>query len=1052
VTLPERLGPYVIERELGRGAMGQVWQARHAELGHVVALKVLPPELSDNPMLRARFGREAAAAARLADIPGVVGVHDHGEDGGQAWFAMDLVAGRSLEAALVEGEWGVPQIVDCFVALARSLQAAHERGVLHRDLKPANIMIEIEPDGTPRITDFGLARCTAADPEVTRLTQSGEVLGTPAYMPPEQVKAQGVDARSDVYALGATLYEALSGRPPFDGDTVLAVMAQVLRAEPPPLRTLRHELPKALTDIVAVAMAKDSADRYQSAAELAADLERFRDNRAIAGIVVRRLSPGTKRAGWAAAGVGAAAALFGVIAIAGRSAEEATTQERAEVRAETALAERARDYAAAAAALEARAAQPLRALQDRWHGAPAEPAALEQHVADVRRTTAEVRRDHPASGLPDAWDALAAFYASSEPEPPAALEALADAGGEDPFVQLLAARVRLSLIAESMYLPLWDRWEGEVGESTVSFSATTRAHLEAGSARLRRLAEDPVWARLSHAPYLSAYLTGALALGRNEAGAAAAALADALDDPLFDDEARALLATALYLTGDVGGAAAQYEAVGRRRWRVAHLDAALAAFEQARRASKDMATRAEHLQRARGICDAGLTVWNYSAHFLWVRGAVLVQLGEAAVARGEDPEPLFRAAVTDLSPIVERHPDAFPDAVASRSVAWDRWAQWERSQDRDPIDKHERAFRDAESWAALNPECVRAWEPAARPASMAARVAVASVDLGRDPGPWVTRGVALCDAWAAQWPDHGRAWAERARLRFAAAEWTARQGRLDQAQFAAALADTAVSVEKLPESYFCWYTRQRLLERYSVWLGQAGLQDPANSEASLAAADAMVRYAATDADRGEALTARGGVRANLAQDRVQAGTDPSELFAGAVADLMEAARLLPNELDAGRYLAITFGARAQWLITQGRDGRADYAAAVAAFAELAGRFPNSAGLWRVKGGTGLKFAMSERECGRDGSTPLAEAIRDLQAATRLEPSDATGWFWLGEAHFEEAVLAQGRGDSRLPGAKAALAAYEQALKCNPAMAPQLQRNMAIARKIVAIGR
>jgi serine/threonine-protein kinase len=256
---PQRIGPYELHEELGRGAMGVVFRARHVTLGREVALKRIAGAGATDPKRLARFLREARAAATLAGTPGVVTVHDVGEEAGAVWFAMDLVPGRSLAAHVEAGPIAPRQAATWLAAIARAVGQAHARGILHRDLKPANILIDA--GGAPHVTDFGLARVSPLDAQATRLTRSDEVVGTPAYMPPEQARAEPLEVTADVYALGATAYEMLTGEPPFEGDSVLATLLQVLQAEPDPARLHRAGVPRDLVNVVLRCLEKDPALR-----------------------------------------------------------------------------------------------------------------------------------------------------------------------------------------------------------------------------------------------------------------------------------------------------------------------------------------------------------------------------------------------------------------------------------------------------------------------------------------------------------------------------------------------------------------------------------------------------------------------------------------------------------------------------------------------------------------------------------------------------------------------------------------------------------------------
>ena len=264
-------GRYLLLEEVARGGMGVVYRARHADFERVFALKVMLSGSLADARARARFLREAEAAAAL-DHPAIVRVHDCGEVDGRAYIAMDYAEGRPLGEAVQDMEL-MGQVLPLLVKIARAVHYAHARGVVHRDLKPDNV--RVGPDGEPRILDFGLAKRIGEGP--TDLSISGELVGTPAYMPPEQAEGRGhdIDTRSDVYALGATLYQVLTGSPPFAGGSVTDVLARVLMEEPAPPSSLRPEVPWELDAIVLKALEKEPDRRYQSAAELAEDLERF---------------------------------------------------------------------------------------------------------------------------------------------------------------------------------------------------------------------------------------------------------------------------------------------------------------------------------------------------------------------------------------------------------------------------------------------------------------------------------------------------------------------------------------------------------------------------------------------------------------------------------------------------------------------------------------------------------------------------------------------------------------------------------------------------------
>ena len=273
-----RLGPYEIVKPLGAGGMGEVYEARDTRLDRSVAIKVLPAELARDAGARARFDREARAIAALSH-PNICALHDIGDADGHGFLVMERLEGETLQDRLRRGPLEIEQIVDYGSALADALDAAHARGLIHRDLKPANIFITTR--GVVKILDFGLAKTVDTDAAVTRevdeaLTVAGTTLGTVAYMSPEQLRAEPLDVRTDLFSLGLVLYEMATGQRAFEGSTSVVVAAGILHQQPQPPRALRADLPAQLEQILLKMLEKDLARRSQSAAEIRADLTRVK--------------------------------------------------------------------------------------------------------------------------------------------------------------------------------------------------------------------------------------------------------------------------------------------------------------------------------------------------------------------------------------------------------------------------------------------------------------------------------------------------------------------------------------------------------------------------------------------------------------------------------------------------------------------------------------------------------------------------------------------------------------------------------------------------------
>ncbi len=239
LTAGEKLGTYEILSPIGAGGMGEVYRARDAKLGRKVAIKVLPEEFSQHPQKLARFQREAKLLAAL-NHPGIATLHDLEESEGKPFLVMELVDGETLAERIARGPVPVDEALTISQQVAEALEAAHEKGVIHRDLKPANV--KVKPEGQVKILDFGLAKAFADEvprgrafgvPTLSRdATRAGVILGTAAYMSPEQAKGKTVDKRTDIFSFGIVLFEMLTGQRAFSGEDVSDVLAAIIRSEP----------------------------------------------------------------------------------------------------------------------------------------------------------------------------------------------------------------------------------------------------------------------------------------------------------------------------------------------------------------------------------------------------------------------------------------------------------------------------------------------------------------------------------------------------------------------------------------------------------------------------------------------------------------------------------------------------------------------------------------------------------------------------------------------------------------------------------------------------
>jgi serine/threonine-protein kinase len=274
---PKVIGRYEIVEELGRGAMGSVFKARDPAVGRIVALKTIHSaalEGAQSDEYRARFYREARASGVLAH-PGIVPVFDVGEHEGAPFLVMEFVAGRTLDSVIKKGErYSLDRVCEIGQQIAEALGYAHRQGVIHRDIKPANILMtsrEVYGSERPRITDFGIAKLAASE-----ITTTGQLLGTPSYMPPEQFTGAPIDGRADLFSLGVILYSLATGEQPFPGETMTAVSYKVVHTEAIPPAKLNPGIPARLEAVIMKCLAKSPADRFQTGEELAQELAALR--------------------------------------------------------------------------------------------------------------------------------------------------------------------------------------------------------------------------------------------------------------------------------------------------------------------------------------------------------------------------------------------------------------------------------------------------------------------------------------------------------------------------------------------------------------------------------------------------------------------------------------------------------------------------------------------------------------------------------------------------------------------------------------------------------
>ncbi len=313
-----RLGPYEILSPLGAGGMGEVYRARDTRLGREVAVKILPPGLTDSEQARQRFEREARTISQLSH-PHICALYDVGREGSTEYLVMELLEGQTLADRIAKGSVPLDQALRLGAEIADALEKAHRQGIVHRDLKPGNIMLT---SSGAKVLDFGLARALGPSdavvsatglPTETPLTEAGMVLGTVQYMAPEQLEGKEADARTDIFALGLVLYEMATGRQAFSGATRASLIGSILRDEPDPVSRSAPLAPRALDRVVAICLAKEPEERWQTARDVGLQLEGIRQERSAPGAAVAAPGPRASRLlPWAVAAAAVVLAAWGL--------------------------------------------------------------------------------------------------------------------------------------------------------------------------------------------------------------------------------------------------------------------------------------------------------------------------------------------------------------------------------------------------------------------------------------------------------------------------------------------------------------------------------------------------------------------------------------------------------------------------------------------------------------------------------------------------------------------------------------------------------------------
>jgi serine/threonine-protein kinase len=1048
VDAEQRFGKYVRGRLLGQGGMGAVYLAHDTELRRKVALKFL---LGGTPEDVERFLREARLAANLRH-PGIAAVYDV-QRSPQPHIAMEYIDGRTADRVK---PLPLRRALEIVRDAATAVHHAHAQNVIHRDLKPSNLMVDAQ--GRVFVMDFGLARSTQAS---SRLSASGSLVGTPAYMPPEQAQGRSdIDARADVYALGATLYHLVTGRPPFEGDAMIDVVVRVVTEEPPTPRSVNRAVPPDVETIILKAMDKERDRRYRSAATFADDIRRVLEGEPIsarpASLVYRIRKRLTKNRAAAAL-----AAVMLVVLAAGAVLLVALTRRH---RTEATDLERTLATANAFWAAELRLRDSIAWAEDEGDVAPDSTIAARR--AAFEQAAAAVDAEHPGNAITPCYRAWMLCLTRGEDEGRSAFER-AVTNTPDPAIPRLW-RARWLATSFLRTLELGGAFEETSGRTRMRVQSTPapgqKEALAALQEDVRVAAGAAIWTRLREGRRLGDLARALSEFTDGRYAEAEPLLADLSSDLVCGRDARRLLGVCRYLREDYAGAAAAFESLvtehprshamlilaGASRFgeAVASEDApagiqlaidlmsrAVDAFPQLvrpllarglyrRHLAHQMARRREDsrevLRAACGDFARALSAGRIvdASHMLnAVRTAstappdaglalmrAIVEACDRALAErpGDSQYLKARGMARRMLAVREHRAELLTEAVADLTPAAEREgnaeAFLERARCRRDAGDPEGATRDVEESLLRRPGDLNAL---ALRFDLLVDAAEADRSRGRDARVALARAATEAEELIRLDPEGSMGWRGLARVLHARALWTQDQGDDPSGDYRRAIEAASRAVEIAPRDFQCAGQRANLRRDRVLWRlrrGDAPEEELAEAFADLdRAADAGREFAAP-------FTSRAEFHYGLARHAVSRGRDPSDHLKRALADYAKALEISPTDGPAltGRpAVLLELGGVEQ---SRGRDPAPYWSEALECYAAQLRVAPSADPLMNR---AYVRRLFAERE--KDPRGLLRQAIEDLEQALKLAPRHFTGMEMLAEAWQELAEAELRRG-------------------------------------------
>ena len=970
-------GRYRILRELGRGGVGAVFLAHDPQLGREVALKLLLSGGNAGEEEVRRFHREAQAAARLTHR-NVVSTYDVGIADGKHYFTMEAVRGGSV-ADLRKARRRLPphEAGRLVREAAEGVAFAHAAGIVHRDLKPENLLLD--EAGVVKVSDFGLARILT-DSEAQRLTRTGVIMGTPAYMSPEQAEgAAAVDARSDVYSLGSILYDLVTGELPYSGGTPTEIVFRKLSRDPDPPRRLVPQIPPDLETIIEKSMEREPERRYPSARELADDLGRYLEGEPIAARPISLLGRLRRRVwkhrGWWAAALGLATLAVGSAGTAwmlwSRQAEVLDAKEHAEAgAAEMRLALEKAQCVSRVLARWTRLAPTVLRLErqsGRAAGSPGDRGTAAADWTEVERFLAETPEDGASQATARAFVGWAAALAGRREEGRRHFQESTETDPDIPYGRLMEAMWCFACYLDEQQLPVTNSTTagmtfGVRPPETASMTAT-RERMEtllAGAARAK------VWGKEGAGEFAVAQ-EAIRAMQDGDYERAEANFTRALESP----DLRAL-ATTLQL----GRACVRY-----LRMRFAE---GLADVEELRETVPDNMAR------------------------LGVSSLVKLAQAQVGTQRGEDMRALLEDARRDLDEILRQDPNA-GWATANRGLLSLKLGEASASRGLDPSAAYASALADFEQAIRLRPGI--AWNHLNR-GGVHARRGEAEIARGGDPGPHFER--ALADFAEAQRLDPSVASAplNRSLVLLRRAEAQATRGDDPTASLQEAAAEATRALELDPKLVPALVNRGAAWVRLGERMSALGMNAGEFYDKAAADADEVLR---NDAGVAEAYALRGQVRLRRAEADGAGSGDPRPGFDAAIADFNEALRRNPALPEVLSNRGSAWSKRALADRARGADPSASIAAALADFDESLRQNPESGVVYNNRGGVHLLRGQVATARGEEHARPAFDAaLADFDQVLRRQPNLWQSHAVRGEIQFMRGEFAD------------AAAAYERA--------------------------